>query len=377
MDITDARLAKLRALIDSEPGLPWRLTDSVTEPAIRTASGWEVAYAGDGQTRLGLIVAAVNALPGLLAEVDQLRAELAGYRGDTRHIIDLRPLSFTIQHPLACRPNLFDCPYNGAARQVDVDNNAGLTGRFYCELQPEGWLAILDRVPDPDQLAADLALLSDPATGAAIDTAVGISLEAQASVALDHDPRSETFAVDGPERPRMVVLCGSTRFPELWRQATAEETLAGRIVLSIGFNLRTDHDLFDGKTPDELARIKLDADLLHKRKIDRADEVLIVSDESGYIGDSTRSEMAHAEQQGKPIRWWQPVAGNPSPLSVACPVCGAPPRRWCTAAYEGDPVYAVHAARRTDASDEAAKQEDPQVTAGRTADDPARRRADA
>ena len=43
-------------------------------------------------------------------------------------------------------------------------------------------------------------------------------------------------------------------------------------------------------------------DELHKRKIDLADEVLIL-DVDGYIGTSTRSEIEYAEQHGKVIRY--------------------------------------------------------------------------
>ncbi|MBM0275118.1 DUF6085 family protein [Micromonospora tarensis] len=34
---------------------------------------------------------------------------------DPRHIIEFRPDGWTIKHPLACRPRLFDCPVNRAA----------------------------------------------------------------------------------------------------------------------------------------------------------------------------------------------------------------------------------------------------------------------
>jgi hypothetical protein len=43
-------------------------------------------------------------------------------------------------------------------------------------------------------------------------------------------------------------------------------------------------------------------DELHLRKIDLADEVLIVNI-GGYIGDSTRNEIAYAECMQKPVRY--------------------------------------------------------------------------
>ena len=46
-------------------------------------------------------------------------------------------------------------------------------------------------------------------------------------------------------------------------------------------------------------------DELHKRKIDLADEVLVIN-QDGYIGSSTRSEVQYAAKTGKPIRWRWP-----------------------------------------------------------------------
>ena len=105
-----------------------------------------------------------------------------------------------------------------------------------------------------------------------------------------------------PDRPTIVCLCGSTKFAEAFRAANFRETLAGRIVLSIGVNMRTDGDLFTQLGPHAPVRIKKDLDDLHKRKIDLADEVLVLNVD-GYIGDSTRSEVAYAREHGKPIRW--------------------------------------------------------------------------
>lgn len=102
-----------------------------------------------------------------------------------------------------------------------------------------------------------------------------------------------------PIRPTVVCLCGSTRFAEAFRAANFSETLAGRIVLSIGVNMHTDGDLIAECDADE---IKADLDELHKRKIDLADEILVLN-VGGYIGDSTRSEIAYARAHGKPVRW--------------------------------------------------------------------------
>ncbi|HYF77337.1 MAG TPA: hypothetical protein VD973_09410 [Symbiobacteriaceae bacterium] len=112
--------------------------------------------------------------------------------------------------------------------------------------------------------------------------------------------------IDHLGRPVIVCLCGSTRFSAAFRQANLQETLAGKIVLSIGCDMRSDTDIFGHMAPDELARIKTGLDELHKRKIDLADEVLILN-VGGYIGDSTRSELEYAQAKGKTVRFLEPT----------------------------------------------------------------------
>jgi hypothetical protein len=43
-------------------------------------------------------------------------------------------------------------------------------------------------------------------------------------------------------------------------------------------------------------------DDMHKRKIDMADEIFVIN-VGGYIGQSTRSEIAYAESKGIPVRY--------------------------------------------------------------------------
>jgi hypothetical protein len=104
------------------------------------------------------------------------------------------------------------------------------------------------------------------------------------------------------ERPVIVCLCGSTRFMDAFQKASFDETLAGKIVLSIGCNTKSDGELFQGPEGDA---IKIRLDELHKRKIDLADEVLILNVD-GYIGSSTKSEMDYARKHGKTVRFLEP-----------------------------------------------------------------------
>lgn len=103
-------------------------------------------------------------------------------------------------------------------------------------------------------------------------------------------------------RPTVVCLCGSTRFSQAFQEANLRETLAGRIVLTIGCDMRSDAELFARMTEDERAKVKRDLDELHKRKIDLADQVLILN-VGGYIGESTRSELEYATARGKRVRY--------------------------------------------------------------------------
>lgn len=103
-------------------------------------------------------------------------------------------------------------------------------------------------------------------------------------------------------QPIRVCLCGSTRFSQAFQEANLRETLAGNIVLTIGCDMRSDADLFADKSEDDLKRIKADLDTLHLRKIDLADEVLILN-VGGYIGESTRRELNYARANGKRVRF--------------------------------------------------------------------------
>ena len=83
-----------------------------------------------------------------------------------------------------------------------------------------------------------------------------------------------------PKMPTIVCLCGSTRFVDTWKRATRMESLAGRIVLSVGVMIHAgDEPIRDGP---------------HKEFLD-VDE---------YVGDSTMSELRYAKGMGKKIRYW-------------------------------------------------------------------------
>jgi hypothetical protein len=99
--------------------------------------------------------------------------------------------------------------------------------------------------------------------------------------------------------PTIVCLCGSTRFKQAFQDAQLSETMAGKIVLTVGCFMHSDSEL------NITLEQKLALDELHKRKIDLADEVLVLN-VGGYIGESTRSEIAYTLALGMPVRYLEP-----------------------------------------------------------------------
>ena len=98
---------------------------------------------------------------------------------------------------------------------------------------------------------------------------------------------------------KVITLCGSTRFKEQFMEAQKRLTLQGCIVISVGlFGHSGDDEVWKPGTKEML-------DDMHLRKIDMADEIFVINVE-GYIGESTRREIAYAEITGKKIRYLEP-----------------------------------------------------------------------
>lgn len=113
-----------------------------------------------------------------------------------------------------------------------------------------------------------------------------------------------------PGRTKIVCLCGSTKFREEFEQANHDESLKGHIVLTVAcfgheFGL------------DPRGKKKRIFDELHMRKIELADEILVVHPD--YIGLSTCDEIHYALALGKPVRLggqtlrWEDVLAMPDP----------------------------------------------------------------
>lgn len=90
----------------------------------------------------------------------------------------------------------------------------------------------------------------------------------------------------------VVTLCGSMRFFPQMLEVAAELTLRGMIVVAP----------FSVVPPEEQTfRAKRELDALHRDKIAMADAVVVVSDETGYMGDSTKAEVVYAGKLNKPV----------------------------------------------------------------------------
>lgn len=96
--------------------------------------------------------------------------------------------------------------------------------------------------------------------------------------------------------PKIITLCGSMRNFSQILNAAANLTDQGFIVLA-------PFRIVPLSNQDNERKTMLDE--LHRRKIDMADKVIVVTDLSGYFGESTRSEILYARRTGKHIDYWR------------------------------------------------------------------------
>lgn len=143
-------------------------------------------------------------------------------------------------------------------------------------------------------------------------------------------------------RPTKVCLVGSSRFKAEHERAMQEETLEGRIVLSLGMygHIHRQVVTVDGCMGPQEAYIdrvlpdlsvsadqKKRLDELHLRKIDESDEILVIN-VGGYVGESTCREIDYAVKTGKRVRYWE--------ASNTCHATGDGRCIWSTCPQERD-----------------------------------------
>ena len=99
---------------------------------------------------------------------------------------------------------------------------------------------------------------------------------------------------------KVITLCGSTRFKDEFMEAQKRLTLEGNIVISVGlFGHSGDEEVWKPGTKEML-------DKMHFQKIDMADEIFVIN-VGGYIGESTKREIDHAQQLGKPVYYLEEI----------------------------------------------------------------------
>lgn len=97
---------------------------------------------------------------------------------------------------------------------------------------------------------------------------------------------------------KVITLCGSTKFKDDFFKEQKRLTLEGNIVISVGmFGHSGDNEVFQ-------EGVKTMLDDMHKRKIDMADEIFVIN-KGGYIGQSTKSEIAYALATNKKVNYME------------------------------------------------------------------------
>lgn len=99
---------------------------------------------------------------------------------------------------------------------------------------------------------------------------------------------------------KVITLCGSVKFWDEYREWNARLTLEGNIVFSCGISLKEGYEDILCDLP--LDDVKQDLDAIHLCKINLSDEIFVLN-VGGYIGDSTKREIAYAQSKGKRIKY--------------------------------------------------------------------------
>ena len=96
-------------------------------------------------------------------------------------------------------------------------------------------------------------------------------------------------------KPKLVTLCGSTKFKVAFEEWNVRLTMQEAVVLSIVIPSHSYGLSWSAEQKEML-------DKMHLAKIDLSDEVFVL-DVGGYVGESTAREIAHAKATGKTVRY--------------------------------------------------------------------------
>lgn len=117
---------------------------------------------------------------------------------------------------------------------------------------------------------------------------------------------------------KVITLCGSTRFKEQFIEAQKRLTLEGNIVISVGlFGHSGDREVWENMDEGTMTKTKEMLDDMHKRKIDMADGIYVIN-VGGYIGESTKSEIAYAKAHRKTIEFLEHTDDSDESKKLYC-----------------------------------------------------------
>jgi len=92
-----------------------------------------------------------------------------------------------------------------------------------------------------------------------------------------------------------IALIGSSRFLEKYNEINRRLSLAGHVVYSIATVSTSSGKLTQARSLTEDEKETLD--LVHLLKIQESDACFLITDETKYVGESTRREMKWAVMQ--------------------------------------------------------------------------------
>ncbi|EOI58210.1 hypothetical protein [Enterococcus gilvus] len=95
---------------------------------------------------------------------------------------------------------------------------------------------------------------------------------------------------------KIITLCGSIKFKNLFKEIEAKLTLEGNAVLLPCFFEHSIDFRPDKKCIDQLSNI-------HLKNISVSDEIFVINPD-GYIGESTKREIAFAQTINKKINYY-------------------------------------------------------------------------
>lgn len=121
--------------------------------------------------------------------------------------------------------------------------------------------------------------------------------------------------MDSTIDPKIVTLCGSSKFEKEFQKITEILTLRNYLVISLGIFSKS---MSKEKQVIITQRYKHNLELIHKKKIDICDIAFIMNVDR-YIGESTKQELEYAISKGKKIMFY-------TDFDIICKSCG---QEWC------------------------------------------------